>query len=326
MISLLDQILEGKEITEAEAYLLSDVNYAPLSEFLCASNKLTQYYHKNKVEMCAIYPAKVGCCSNDCAFCSQSSYHKCDIIESQVTDIDSDRLVSQALTLQNNGASRLSLVTSGEQLRNDEFAQILDVYKRLHKETSLMLCASLGALTRERAERLVEVGITRYHHNIETAPSFFSSICTTHSYKDKLNTLHIARDAGLEICCGGIISMGETMKQRIEMALALRDLDVDCIPLNILNPIKGTRLEKQPLLTTDEILKTIALFRLIMPKKTLRFAGGRQNAMGDEEYKSYEAGINALMVGNFLTTTGNELQNELEKLASLNLSILNDSI
>lgn len=321
MITLLKQILTRKEITKAEACLLSNDNYVSLNDLLYVAHEITQYYHQKNVEMCAIYPAKIGSCSNDCAFCSQSSYHTCDIVESQVSNIAIDFLVSKALTLQNKGVSRLSLVTSGEQLNDEEFAQILAIYRRLHHETKLRLCASLGTLTKERAKELVDVGVTRYHHNIETAPSFFPSICTTHSFKDKLSTLLVAREAGLEICCGGIISMGETMEQRIEIAFTLKDLDVDCIPFNILNPIKGTRLENQPLLNTAEILRTIALFRLILPTKTIRFAGGRQNALADLEYKGYEAGINALMVGDFLTTTGTELQTELELLSSHNISV-----
>jgi adenosylmethionine-8-amino-7-oxononanoate aminotransferase len=158
-------------------------------------------------------------------------------------------------------------------------------------------------------------GITRYHCNIETAPSYFASICTTHSIEDKLNTIRTARAVDMEICCGGIISLGETAAQRLEMAFTLRELDVDSVPLNILNPIPGTPLEKQPMLPVEEIIRTIAVFRLILPDKALRFAGGRQKAMGEAEYAGYEAGMNALLAGDFLTTFGKSVSSERDKLA-----------
>ncbi len=316
MMPILEQVINGHILEGDEARLLLP-DSVPLTELIHAARAVTRKNYGNTLEMCAIRAAKVGRCSGDCAYCSQSAYHKCDIQETDLKDIVPDEIVANALRLQEVGVSRYSLVTSGEQLSESEFEHILKIYQRLHSETGLKLCASLGSLSEERAKRLVEAGVTRYHHNIETARSFFSAICTTHSYDDKLNTILIARKAGLEICCGGILSMGETLEQRMEMAFALRDLDVDCIPINILNPIAGTRLEKQQLLSADEILRTIAIFRLILPNKTLRFAGGRQNAMGNEEYKGYEAGINALMVGNFLTTDGKDVESEIENLAKL---------
>ncbi len=293
---------------------LMDADYITLEELAAAARLITRRHHGGQIDACAIQAAKVGRCSGNCAFCSQSAYHKCDVRDVEVDDVDVGEVLARAHELQTIGVGRFSLVTSGEHLRDDEFEPILSIYHKLHKETNLQLCASLGRLDDEKARRLLEVGVTRYHHNIETSRSHFPNICTTHSYDDKLETIRIAREAGMEICCGGIFAMGETPSQRLEMAYALRELDVACVPINILNPIPGTRLEGQPPLAVEEILRTVALFRFILPDKTLRFAGGRQRAMGKKEYAAYDMGLNGIMVGDFLTTKGMEAKQQMEKL------------
>ncbi len=313
---ILDQIAEGYIPTMDEALMMMESDGIALKELIHVANVITKKHCGNRVKMCAIYAAKVGTCSGDCAFCAQSVYHNCDVHIVKIGNICSDEIVAHAVKLQKYGVERFSLVTSGERLSDLEFAHILQIYQRLHNETGIALCASLGSLDKQRAQDLVQCGVTRYHHNIETAPSFFLQICSTHSYADKLETIRIARAAGMEICSGGIISMGETPQQRIEMAYALQELNVDCVPINILNPIAGTRLEHHPLLSIDQILRTIAMFRIIMPDKTLCFAGGRQNAMGKDEYKGYKAGINALIAGDFLTTKGKDLKEELSNLTA----------
>ncbi len=314
---ILEQIVEGYIPTMDEALMMMESDCIPLNELICAANVVTKKHCNSQVKMCAIHAAKVGRCSGDCAFCAQSAHHNCDVHIVKIGDVCSDDIVEHAKKLNEYGVERFSLVTSGERLNDLEFECILQIYQRLHNETGIGLCASLGSLDKKRAQALAECGVTRYHHNIETAPSFFPQICSTHSYADKLETIGIARAAGMQICSGGIISMGETPQQRIEMAYTLRKLNVDCVPINILNPIAGTRLEHHPLLSTDQILRTIAMFRLIMPDKILCFAGGRQNAMGKEEYAGYKAGINALIVGDFLTTQGKDLKEEIANLTAL---------
>lgn len=314
---ILEQIVEGYIPTMKEALMMMEPDCIPLNELICVANVVTKKHCNSQVKMCAIHAAKVGRCSGDCAFCAQSAHHNCDVHIVKIGDVCSDDIVEHAKKLNEYGVERFSLVTSGERLNDLEFECILQIYQRLHNETGIGLCASLGSLDKKRAQALAECGVTRYHHNIETAPSFFPQICSTHSYADKLETIGIARAAGMQICSGGIISMGETPQQRIEMAYTLRKLNVDCVPINILNPIAGTRLEHHPLLSTDQILRTIAMFRLIMPDKILCFAGGRQNAMGKEEYAGYKAGINALIVGDFLTTQGKDLKEEIANLTAL---------
>ena len=308
---IIDKALQGRGITIDEANMLINPEYNCLDELIQASNALTRRHFVNQISMCAIYAAKVGLCSGDCAFCAQSAHHNCDIASIEVDGLDENEIVTNAKELWKAGVSRYSLVTSGEFLTDSEFDRILLIFQRLSRETEISLCASLGGLTLDRAVRLKSAGVSRYHHNIETSRSYYPQICSTHSYEDKINTLNIARRAGMEICCGGIIGMGEAPEQRVEMAFALKELDVDCIPVNILNPIHGTRLAYQEPLSAGEILRTIAVFRLILPDKVLKFAGGREKALGNKEYSGYIAGINSLIVGNYLTTPGKSVDQEI---------------
>ena len=313
-VQILGKVMRGKDIEIEEAKLLANPEFVTLDELAQAANQITLQNFGNKVSMCAIYPAKVGLCSGDCAFCSQSAHHSCDVSILNVDDLNENEIIENAKELNHRGVSRYSLVTSGEYLTDEEFERICHIFDRLSKETNVGLCASLGKLTTSRAHKLKNVGVSRYHHNVETSRSYFPQICTTHSYDDKLETIRIAREAGMTVCSGGIIALGESMEQRIEMAFELENLDVDCVPINILNPIAGTRLEKQKPLTTEEILRTIALFRLIMPDRALRLAGGREKALDSEEYRVYTVGINAIIAGNYLTTSGKSFEAEMKNL------------
>jgi biotin synthase len=308
-------------VTPAEAEILMDPSLTGLDELQETANLLTKKRFNNEVELCAIYAARVGLCSGDCAFCAQSSRHSSGVTAVPVSALDDDTLVGNAAALYDAGVRRYSLVTSGERLTDKEFERILDTYRRLGAETKIGLCASLGGLTPERAKRLREAGVTRYHCNIETSPSHFPKICTTHSFEDKVKTITLAREAGMEICSGGIIGMGESPKQRAEMAVTLRELAVDCVPINILNPIPGTRLEDQPPLNVDEILRTIAVFRVVMPDTALRLASGREKALGESLGRAYTAGINAALVGNYLTTDGTGCGEEVERVIEAGLKV-----
>lgn len=312
----------GSNLSFKDASILMDAGLTPLDELIQAADALTRRYFKKEISMCAIYPAKVGHCSGDCAFCAQSVHHKCSILPINVGDLKESEILAYAKELYWMGVGRFSLVTSGEHLTDEEFDHIINILKKLHQETEIGLCASLGSLDEKRAKRLADAGVNRYHHNIETSRSYFPKICSTHTYDDKLKTINIARQAGMEVCCGGIISMGETSRQRIEMAFALKELNVDCIPINILNPIPGTRLEGQHPLSADEILRTIAIFRLILQNKTLKFAGGRENALQKDEYRGYRAGINSMLVGNYLTTEGKTLKDEMDNLKEAGFTII----
>lgn len=311
---ILEKALNGKALLFEEANTLINPDLTDLNDLIQVSNAITRRYFGNKIDMCAIYPAKVGRCSGDCAFCAQSVNHKSDVKPIQVSELNDNEIVANAKELWLLGVRRYSLVTSGECLTDQEFGRILHIFQRLSDETEIGLCASLGSLTLDRAIKLKDAGVSRYHHNIETSRSFFPYICSTHTFDDKIRTLDIARQLGLEICCGGIISMGETPKQRVEMAYTLKELDIDCVPINILNPIPGTRLESQQPPNVEEILRTIAVFRLILQDKPLKFAGGREKALGKDEYSGYAAGINSMLVGNYLTTAGKTFEQEISNL------------
>jgi biotin synthase len=231
-----------------------------------------------------------------------------------------DELLAAAENSLNSGAGRFSLVTSGRGLTSpQEIAVICQVITALAREGRISPCASLGLLTPETASTLKKAGLVRYHHNIETAPSFYPSICSTHSIEARLETIRIARAAGLEICSGGILGLGETWEQRIEMALALRELGVDSIPLNFLNPIPGTPLEGQPPLPPLEILKSIALFRFIVPRADIRTCGGRERGLRTLQPLMYLAGCNGTMIGSYLTTEGRSPEIDLQEILDLGL-------
>jgi len=318
---ILDKALRGNNIEFEEAKILMDSNITPLDELIKVSNEITRRNFGNEIDMCAIYPAKIGLCSGDCAFCAQSVHNKCDIKVINTSELSNSDIVENAKELYRLGVKHYSLVTSGEYLTEIEFDKIVAIFKSIKKQAKIGLCASLGTLTSERAERLREAGVSRYHHNIETSRSNFAKICTTHSYDDKIKTINVAQQAGLEVCCGGIISMGETAEQRVEMAFAIRKMNVTCVPINILNPIPGTRLENQALLNNDDILRTIAVFRAVLQDKSLRFAGGRDKAMGKDEYLGYNAGMNAMIVGNYLTTEGKSFEEEMCNLRKAGYTI-----
>ncbi|MDR2733817.1 MAG: biotin synthase BioB, partial [Spirochaetota bacterium] len=276
---------EGYVPAKAEAIQLMDPAHTALDALMDAAKAITKRHFGNTLSMCAIHAAKMGGCGSDCAFCAQSAQHTCAIHNKSVEENDPDAIIARAHTLRIFGVLRFGLITSGEWLGDAEFERMLGIFRTMRAETNLRLCASLGLLDAARARRLAECGVTRYHHNIETAESFFPNICTAHSYADRLETICAAREAGMEICCGGIISMGESPAQRVEMAYAIREIQADSVPINILNPIAGTRLEAQPILGVEEILRAIALFRLILPDATLSFAGGRPNATKEQAYR-----------------------------------------
>jgi len=318
---ILEKAASGRVIEFEEAKILMNSNMTPLNELIRVSSMITRRNFGSKIDMCAIYPAKIGLCSGDCAFCAQSAHNQCDVKIINTSELDDNDIVENARELYRLGVGHYSLVTSGEYLTDTEFDKIVGIFKNIKKETKIALCASLGTLTLGRAVRLKEAGVSRYHHNIETSRSNFAKICSTHSYDDKIKTINIAQQAGLEVCCGGIISMGETAEQRVEMAFAIREMNVICVPINILNPIPGTRLENQVLLSGDDILRTIAVFRLILQDKALRFAGGRDKAMGKDEYLGYNVGMNAMIVGNYLTTEGKSFEEEIRNLRKAGYTI-----
>ncbi|MBO8159525.1 biotin synthase BioB [Thermosyntropha sp.] len=297
-----------------EAIMLYEIAQKDAALIHNLADTIKKYHFKNSVELCSIFPAKIGLCPEDCKFCSQSVYHDCKV---EIKDIASVKEVVEYIeNIVTFPVQRLSLVTSGRQLSDSEFEKIVNIYSYISRNYDIFLCASLGFLNRERAKKLLQAGVRKYHNNLETSSSYFRNICSTHTQKQKLETLKIAKEAGLEVCSGGIISMGEDMTERIRLAFELRKLDVDSVPINILNPIKGTPLENIKVIEIEEIFTTLALFRIILPEKTIILAGGKENALGDREMEAYECGVNGCIIGNYLTTKGMEIQEKVDILSS----------
>jgi len=299
------RIIDGYKITFEEALELSKTENKQL--LYNAANEIRQHFCGNYLDTCSIINAKSGKCSENCKWCSQSKFHTTGIDEYEM--IDQKEAVRQAKFNSEKGVNKYSLVTSGKAISNKDLTEIIGIYEDIKKTCDIYLCASLGLLKKDQLQKLKDTGIGHYHCNIETAPSFFHELCSTHTIDDKIQTINWAKEVGLEICSGGIIGMGESLEQRLEMAFLLSDLNVLSIPINILNPIKGTALENQESLTEEEILTTIALFRFINPKANLRFAGGRMQIKSFEN-KALNAGINAALVGDLLTTIGSTIEED----------------
>lgn len=299
--------------------VLEFIKQVSFSEILNYSEFLRMKYFSNNIEFCSIYNVKSGRCSEDCAFCSQSSFHKTEVDEYEIGD--SENILQLAKDMAGKKVKYFSLVSSGRSLNEAEFSKVIEIFRNINRETNISFCASLGFLTTKQAEELMKVGVIKYHHNLETGPGYFSKICSTHSYEDKLNTIKIAQNNGLEVCSGGIFGIGETLNDRIEMALDIKRLKIKSIPLNILKPIKGTRLDKNTPLSEEELLLSFALFRIINPSASIRIAGGRPFFKENENEKLLKSGINAIMVGNYLTTTGVPIEDDISFLKENNLKL-----
>ena len=309
ILTIANRIMNGGEITKEEAIELIHTSDDDTMILLAMADKIRQHFNDNSVDVCAIVNARSGKCPENCKFCAQSAHHNTGVQEYPFMDEES--ILQAARKAKEAGAIRFSIVTSGRNTNNpDEFDQIIHVLGRIKNEIGLEICCSLGLLTYEQALKLKEVGVTRYHSNIETAPSHFPDICTTHSYEDKMFTIDNAQKAGLN----------ETLEQRVEMAFELKRLHIDSVPLNILNPVKGTPFESNEALRPLDILRTFAVFRFILPNALIRTAGGREVNLRDLQSYALKGGLNGIMVGGYLTTGGRSPQDDLQMIQDLELT------
>ncbi|MEG0856305.1 MAG: biotin synthase BioB [Terrisporobacter sp.] len=292
-----DVLLE-KEIDKETALKLCKCN---LDELTQSADKIRKHFCGNGFDICTIINGKSGRCSEDCKYCAQSIKYKADVEAYSL--LDTDELMKDAIYNEEKGVLRYSVVTSGKFLSDKEVNDICESYSEINEKCNINLCASHGLLNYKQFCKLKKAGVTRYHNNLETSRRFFSSICTTHTFEDKIQTIKAAQKAGLTVCSGGIMGLGESMEDRIDMAFTLRELGVLSVPVNILNPIKGTPFENNTILTIEEIRRIVAIYRFILPKAAIRLAGGR-GLLPDKGYSVFQSGANAAITGDMLTTSG----------------------
>jgi biotin synthase len=319
----------ARQITDQADFALSYDQALELAEsrpemvmdLIFCADKIRRHFKRKQVFTCAIVNAKSGACPEDCAFCAQSAHHQTQAPRYDL--LDAEQLIDTGLQMAATGATHYSLVTSGTDSKDNEIETVCRVARTLKAKTRLSLCASLGMLGAEAALALKAAGITRYHHNLETARSHFDQICTTHDYDADIATVQAARAAGLAVCSGGIFGLGESWAQRVELAFTLRELAVDAIPVNFLNPIAGTPLADRRLLSPLEALKCIALVRFIHPRKDIPICGGREVTLRDFQSWIFTAGANGVMIGNYLTTQGRHIGMDLSMIAALGMETTN---
>lgn len=319
--SLGKKVLDGGSLTLDEAMSLTELKGADIPLLLAVANKVRDQFTGTAVDTCQIVNARSGGCSENCKFCAQSGYHE---VKLEVYPLLSeDEIVAAAKQAEAAGAYRFCIVTAGRGMESDaDFEKILRAIRRIGQETKLNRCCSLGTLSEENVAKLKEAGITRYHHNLETSQNNFSNICTTHTFDERIATIKKVKAAGLQSCSGGIIGLGETWRDRVELAFTLKELGVDSVPLNVLNAVPGTALEGQAKVPPMEILQSFAIFRMILPDKILRYAGGKETGLGDLVPLGYLSGLNGTMIGNYLTTQGMKASEDLHTVTELGLQPL----
>lgn len=309
--TLKEKVLSGTQLSYDEAMALISIpetDTVSLEALFSGADQVRSRFSGNSADLCSIINAKSGKCSENCKYCAQSVFYSSGVSEYDLLCYED--ILSKALEVQEQGVHRFSLVTSGRGIENEkELIALTAIYRRLKKDTTLHLCASHGILTNDQALALKEAGVEMYHHNVETSRRYYPEICTTHTYDDRISTIRNTIAAGMDSCSGGIIGMGETPRDRIEMAIELRAMDIKSVPVNVLNPIPGTPFGHLEQLKPMEILKTMAVFRLLLPDAKIRYAGGR-TALGEYQEKGFSAGVNAALVGDFLTTLGSKVSED----------------
>lgn len=317
---LVEKTLAGEALAHAEALEILNSKGSDLTCYMAGAHSIKEEFLDDRIDLCSIINAKSGKCSENCSFCAQSSHHQTD---APVFGLKScEEIVAGAVQAEKEGNHCYGIVTSGTSVqKGKEFDTILEAIGRIGAETAIEPSASLGILDVDDARLLAQAGCVTYHHNLETAASFFPEICTTHDYEEDVQTVRNAKNAGMQVCCGGIFGLGESLEQRIEMAMTLRELQVDSVPLNFLNPIPGTPLEDNRLLTPLDCLRIVTLYRYLLPKQRITVCGGREKNLRDFQAAIFMAGASGTMVGNYLTTTGRNQDDDMQMIQDAEVRI-----
>ena len=311
-------ILKGSAITKEEAASITGISGSNLFNLFALADKIRSHFRGDIANLCSIVNAKSGSCSENCSFCAQSSQSKAEIDTYPL--LKKELIIQKAREAKRFGIKRFSLVTSGRKISRKNLLDIAEVITAI-KDLGIIPCASLGLLCEDELSVLKAAGLDRYHHNLETSVQYFPQICSTHGYADRIRTIHAAHSVGLSLCSGGIFGLGETWQDRVEMAFALRKLNVDSVPINFLIPIKGTALGKNKLLHPFEALKIVSLYRLILPRKEIRICGGRMQVLGEFNSMIFLAGADGMITGNYLTTFGRSPEDDLKLIKMYGLRI-----
>ncbi len=306
-----EKVRNGGQITREEAIELYE---APLEELCIAADEIRKHFCGNGFDICTIINGKSGKCSEDCKYCAQSAFYHTGAEEYPL--LDKREIVRQARYNAKRGVLRYSIVTSGRALNDGEVEEMCDAIREIKSRVNIEVCVSFGLLTREQFARVREAGATRVHNNLETSRRNFPNICTTHTFEDKLSAIRAAKEAGLKVCSGGIMGLGETPEDRIDMALTLRELEVKSVPVNMLNPIPGTPYEKNPRLGVQDMRRIAAVYRFILPDASIRLAGGR-GLLEDKGESCFTSGANAVISGDMLTTSGYTIESDMTMIHRL---------
>lgn len=311
-----EKVING-ELLDKKA--LMELAEQPLVELAEAADAIRKKFCGDAFDLCTIINGKSGRCSEDCKYCAQSRCYQAEVEEYPL--LEKEQIEKEAEYNGRKGVLRFSVVTAGRKLSDREIDALCETYRSIKEKDSILLCASHGMLNEDQFRKLKEAGVSRYHNNLESCEAFFPNICTTHSYQDKIRTIRAAQKAELEVCSGGIIGMGETMEHRIDLALALRELSIRSVPINVLNPIPGTPFENREKLTVDEVKRTVAVFRFALPNAFLRLAGGR-GLLGDKGESVFRSGANAAISGDMLTTAGINIDTDKQMVKKLGFEVV----
>ena len=317
--SLAQQVIDGETVSREQALWLTTIDETHWGDLFAAASRIRDHFVGRRARCCSIVASKVGRCSEDCTFCSQSAHY--DTPVDHETVLDDEQVLSVAKDAARNGARAFGIVNSGLGPTDKEIERWGRTVHQLREATPLQICASLGVLTEAQARHLKESGCQCYNHNLQTSRRHFPKIVTTHSYDDRLDTLRLIKRAGMHVCSGGLFGMGESWEDRIDLAMELRDIEPDVVPLNFLIPIEGTPLAEAEPLQPMECLKIIALYRFLFPRQEIKIAGGREANLGELQNRIFEAGADSFLIGNYLTTCGRPPEEDRQMVQDMGLTL-----